>query len=348
MQATALRARDYDRLLDVVGSLQGAADLDDLRRRAVHLVPSLVATDRIAWNEIDPANGTIAQLTVPAVDLADGEAIFARTAHSHPVLRHSQRTGDGRPRAVSDFLSASAFHATPIYREFYRHIGAEDQIAFRLPKPDLHVAMALNRSRRGFSQRDRHLLNRLRPQLVAAYGRVVTVTRLRAALAAAESALERHNEGIVLVDQHGMAELVSPTAATLLQRWLPSGADRASLVRSFADDHGERVVVLHGGTARLVVQRLDGADIGRLSLLVREIEADPDPEDLLRRCGLSPREAEVLGRAVRGHENRSIAAELFIGVRTVESHMRRALDKLGVANRTEAGDLVRRLLAEAR
>jgi DNA-binding NarL/FixJ family response regulator len=51
---------------------------------------------------------------------------------------------------------------------------------------------------------------------------------------------------------------------------------------------------------------------------------------------LTPREVEVLGCLARGMTNRQIADELSISVRTVSTHVRNILDKLHLANRTQA------------
>jgi non-specific serine/threonine protein kinase len=52
--------------------------------------------------------------------------------------------------------------------------------------------------------------------------------------------------------------------------------------------------------------------------------------------GLSPREQEVLRLLVLGRSDHEIAAALFIGRRTAQSHVASILKKLGVSNRTEA------------
>jgi len=51
---------------------------------------------------------------------------------------------------------------------------------------------------------------------------------------------------------------------------------------------------------------------------------------------LTPREADVLGLLAKGLANKQIAAELFLGLRTVESYVSNIFVKLGVASRTEA------------
>ena len=51
--------------------------------------------------------------------------------------------------------------------------------------------------------------------------------------------------------------------------------------------------------------------------------------------GLSTRELEVVHRVASGHSNKAIAADLHLSVRTVESHVRHALAKVGLQNRTQ-------------
>lgn len=52
--------------------------------------------------------------------------------------------------------------------------------------------------------------------------------------------------------------------------------------------------------------------------------------------GLTPRESEVLPLLAQGLSNKQIAAELSLGVRTVEGYVASLLAKLGVASRAEA------------
>ncbi|MBX3314930.1 MAG: response regulator transcription factor [Actinobacteria bacterium] len=62
-----------------------------------------------------------------------------------------------------------------------------------------------------------------------------------------------------------------------------------------------------------------------------------------RELGLTAREVEVLALVAAGRTNRQIAEALFIAVKTASAHVSSLLLKLGVANRSEAGAVARRL-----
>jgi len=52
--------------------------------------------------------------------------------------------------------------------------------------------------------------------------------------------------------------------------------------------------------------------------------------------GLHEREVEIVKLVAKGMSNREVAQQLFISERTVQTHMHRILEKLGVSSRTEA------------
>jgi non-specific serine/threonine protein kinase len=63
---------------------------------------------------------------------------------------------------------------------------------------------------------------------------------------------------------------------------------------------------------------------------------DPRPEDpwhVGTSPGLTDREHEIVALVARGLTNREIADRLVVSVRTVETHVARALSKLGFGNR---------------
>jgi DNA-binding CsgD family transcriptional regulator len=67
-------------------------------------------------------------------------------------------------------------------------------------------------------------------------------------------------------------------------------------------------------------------------MLTEQDPADPAP----RATGqLSPREQELVTLVARGHTDAQIAAQLYISVRTVRSHLDRIRDKTGSRRRAD-------------
>ncbi len=67
-----------------------------------------------------------------------------------------------------------------------------------------------------------------------------------------------------------------------------------------------------------------------MARLVREVQLPSSPEKL------TDRETEVLRLLAQGKANKEIGTELFIGERTVKTHVSSILSKLGVSSRTQA------------
>ncbi len=55
---------------------------------------------------------------------------------------------------------------------------------------------------------------------------------------------------------------------------------------------------------------------------------------------LTRREREVSLLAAQGLASKEIAEKLFLSVRTVENHLQRAYEKLGIAGRDELADVI--------
>jgi DNA-binding CsgD family transcriptional regulator len=53
---------------------------------------------------------------------------------------------------------------------------------------------------------------------------------------------------------------------------------------------------------------------------------------------LTRREREIAALAAAGHPNREIAELLVVSPRTIENHLQRVYEKLGISRRAELGD----------
>jgi DNA-binding CsgD family transcriptional regulator len=283
----------------------------------------------------------------PELYFEGGAAAFMRHIADHPVIAHYNATGDGRPHAISDFLTAEEFHATDLYRNFYLRLGAEDQISFILPDPRMIIGIALNRDRRGFTPSEREILNALRPHLVQAYRNAEDFSRLQRSVAAMQSVVEADGEGLVLLDRQHRIDHCTPTARAIFERWF-EGGDTSALPEPLAGWLGEAQqvpvpptpLVIDRDDRHLLVRRVPVAEAD--ALLVSE-QASTRTESLLRGLGLTPREAEILVLITDGGKVAEVGSQLTISSRTVEKHIEHAYDKLGLDGRVGATNFVRQL-----
>ncbi len=74
---------------------------------------------------------------------------------------------------------------------------------------------------------------------------------------------------------------------------------------------------------------------------IRRIKADSIPDAILQR--LTAEDSRIFSAMVRGRTTKQVAAELDISVRTVHYRKKALLEKIGVKDRSEAIELVRRM-----
>lgn len=325
------------RALEFTREAESFPDVDSFRRGILPGLRELVSCDVAGYNEVDVEEGTILVLESPLGTLPP--ELYPRLielADEHPVLVLN-RSGDLRPYAISDFLSARRFHGLALYGDLYAQIDAEDQLAFGLPG-GVTIGIALNRSRRGFSRRDRDLLDLIRPHLSQARRHVQARERKRDLVAALEQGLELMGGAIVMIDRSGRIEDASDFARQLLSAYVGrDGALQAGLDDWIAGDPGASTLAIAGRRGRLIVRRLERGDGAPGSaLLLTEFRSGQPALKELRDLGLTRREAEVLLLVATGMANRAIASELGVAVGTVRKHLERIYARLGVHSRTEA------------
>jgi DNA-binding CsgD family transcriptional regulator len=336
-----LRARDLRAVLAAVERLAPGDLSTPFPERALAAVSGLVGAEIYAYNQIDVGWRRAVGVWRPPEAFAPGDVeIFARYAYQHPVLRYNQRTGDGSPHALSDFLSTRQLHQLDLYQLLYRPVRAEHQVAMMVAGPPV-VGLALNRSRGDFSERERLMLDLLRPHVIHAYQASVAVARLTEALAASEQGvilLNRTGEVAFMSDRGGrwLGDYFGPLTAA--SRELPepvhAWVQGLQAQRALGDDAplpaGPLVVEQEGRRLRLrfvVAGRAEEHD----RLLLEE-----ERMDLGSAAGLSPRESEILWHVAAGLTDAEIATTLSLSPRTVQDHLQQIYRKLDVSSRTAA------------
>lgn len=341
-----LRGQDLQAVVAFLQEAYAQPDLDTYAAYTVDALPRVVGGQRVSYNEADPQVGTIRAVIKPD----DGGArLNAQHYREHPMFQRFLATGDGRAYKFSDFLTQRELHATEMYQAHYRAIGVEHQMLICLGSPGPYaVGFALSRDRLDFSERDRTVLNLLRPHLTRAYEQASATERLRAGMAVLGRAAEAAEAGIVLFTRAGHVEYATRRARGWLreyfgQRGRPSSRLPEAIVewlrqpspwaeRGALGPAPEPLVVSRAD--RQLTVRLGGAP-PRHALLLEERRAAPGAPALAP-LGLTPRESEVLALVARGASNETIAAVLSARPRTVAKHLERVHRKLGVDNRAAA------------
>ncbi len=252
----------------------------------------------------------------------------------------------GQTHKISDFVTRREFMRTSTYAEVYRPIDALDQLGFELPSPDgVVVGIGVNRGRTPFTERDRTMLDLLRPQVAAAYH----AARMGSAM---QAALDASAQAVVALDADGQPRVVTERARALLRAYfrqttdgdaLPDGLAawaRSRLRQSWPDDDvpaPPTPLIVAGEAGRLVVRLVTATGVGEGEhlLLLHEERAAPSVA-MLAPLDLSPREGEVLLWVMRGKADKEVAALLGCGIRTVRKHLEHIYAKLGVPSRTAA------------
>jgi DNA-binding NarL/FixJ family response regulator len=185
-------------------------------------------------------------------------------------------------------------------------------------------------------------------------GGAVDVVAEAADVDQAVAAVDEHRPDVVLLDVHlpggGGAEVMrrlasSPTSAT-------SGVTPRFLALSVSDAAEDVIGTIRGGARGYVTKTITGPELvaaihrvadgdavfsPRLAGFVLDafagsIEVADVDEDLDR---LTEREREVMRLIARGYAYKEVAKELFISIKTVETHMSSVLRKLQLSSRHE-------------
>jgi DNA-binding CsgD family transcriptional regulator len=325
-----LRGADVRAALGFVGAAEAAAFADrvQLEELLVSELRRVLPSDMAGitsgrWWSGGPNGGPQERLihsepaVVPAFRRREPELWLLLGAQHPTVLYWGRCCCDKEAVRFSDIIGRRALQRLPAYHLVLRPLGIEYELGTRLDLPSGWVNLAFTRERRDFSERERELLQRLRPYLASLLERAAT-GRARAALSSAYDLTPRETEVLALLVQGKRNAMI----ARML--FIAPGTVRKHLERVYAK--------------LAVANRTEAA--ARAFEVARSAPSDrravPAAADWLAQLGLTPRELEVLRCVARGKTNAEIAVLLDISPETVRRHTHNIFAKLGVRTRTAA------------
>jgi DNA-binding CsgD family transcriptional regulator len=169
--------------LDLLGAMsESALDKASFASLGVERLPRLVASEFTTLSICHLASGKREVFGLPASALnAEDRAAFDRHFHEHPLVRYHAYLGGPNTQRISDSLPLEQFRRSALYNDYYRRIRIDHAMALPIyVRVGLLVSFVLNRTRRDFTDRERALLDLMRPHLAKVYRRMSTVGRLTA------------------------------------------------------------------------------------------------------------------------------------------------------------------------
>jgi DNA-binding CsgD family transcriptional regulator/GAF domain-containing protein len=163
--------------LDLLGAMSEAAlDKATFARLGVERLPALVASEFTTLSICHLKSGRREVFGLPAGALsAEERAAFDRHFHEHPLVRFHGYQGGHVTQRISDSLPLERFRRSALYNDYYRRLRIDHAMALPIYVRDgLLVSFVLNRTRRDFTDRERALLDLVRPHLTRIYSRLNT------------------------------------------------------------------------------------------------------------------------------------------------------------------------------
>lgn len=220
----------------------------------------------------------------------------------------------------------------------------EHQMSVTLPAPAPMVfAFVLGNHEEDFSDRDRLVMNALRPHLAYIWRNVRDQERLRALVGAAQDAASLGGWGVIVLssppEELTPGALVSlyrcfgrPSATSpfpgRVERWL-AGQGQAH-AHSAGRENGRPLSGQVDGH-RVMLRYLPARRDHPGSIIISEDRSRERAS--LESLGLSPREAQVVHLVTTGVANAVVAERLHIAPGTVRKHLDNVYAKLGVSGR---------------
>jgi DNA-binding CsgD family transcriptional regulator len=344
---------------------QGIQQIYTLHNLDTFGVEALTIVDRLVPGELPMFHLTYCRLSkmehkIVGFSLTpELDRVIHQNFDCHPIIHNMPQTLTGAYK-ISDFISQSELHRFEgLYQQFLRVLGVEEQIVFFLPNANpagwselkrsdtCLISFALHRTQRNFTERDRSILNLLRPHLAQAYANAHHYQQLQQDLSRVQQSL--NHLGVIILDSEGRVRSIAPQAIIWLETYFAKPTSSLQLPDHLKSWLKYQIAELEQKTdlpRNCVPLRIQQA--GRELTIRLVIEPDRSQYLLLLEeqtlsslnalalLGLSQRETEVLALVIQGKDNKAIASQLSVSPSTIRKHLEHIYAKWEAKSRTEA------------
>lgn len=361
----SLSQKDLQKILLFLRSLYAPCCLDKFPVQILSALSRLVSAETFAIGSFNiwdtPFSPRFYTFPYPEIAMA-AESFTSQRQNflAHPVAKNYCQTMDGQALAISDFWNEREFQRRTDFYAFFQSVGLEDQMAIYFQIPTIgnadqfhqgqdHLTLSISRDRRNFSERDRLILNLIRPHLEQAYQNIAAFTQVQKELIQLNQATEQ--VGLIALFMDGKVEWISQKAGELLHKYYPLSKLSNSLpdilqrwvnhqisllIQSNEIPSALHPLYLEQNGSRLMVRLNYHEALQRIYLLLEEIQPHTFSLQYLEMLGLTKREAEVLFWVTRDLSTHEISQMLGMSDRTVKKHLENIYEKFGVKSRLGA------------
>jgi DNA-binding CsgD family transcriptional regulator len=203
-----------------------------------------------------------------------------------------------------------------------------------------------------WTERDRIILDWLKPHITQAYQSVITFSRLNQQVAQWQEMFDY--AGVILLNEQGYIQRMSAQAASWLMDYCPTFMASRQLPEPLHTWFLSQILTLNRQVNVLSLNQSPSTPLSirqenrqltihcnanlekRQYIMLLTEEQTTSLRLAFQRLGLTTREAEVLFWVSQGQDNKAIALQMAINVSTVRKHLENIYQKLQVSSRTAA------------
>ena len=341
-----LRTADWKAINDCLQRLYRELDSDKNLRMMLEVLNELVPADSLAVNiakVYPPHRASFVELPENNAS-PEHTALISRYIHESPFAAYYLATLDSNWKMTTDFMPVEEFHKTNLHRLALGPIGVNQQIFSVLGVLGENVySVVLNRTSRGFTEREREMLNTIQPHLINSFVNAAAHSQSQNSLNQVKAAMETAPGAYGYFNHEGRVAWMQERAENWLREFFADEARvngdvpssiRQLLKQSSRDHSAPQTLEKESSSERLIVC-LGASPLGGWTMRLERKPKTPPPY-FRPLPQLSERKNEVLKWVVEGKRNSEIGTILNLSARTVEKHVEEILKDLMVENRATA------------